>query len=109
MTDFGSLSHGIHQLVDEHAYSRVLRIMSAVHRSPLHPTRTLPRETPVSRRRATVSVVIPCHNYGRYLEAAVDSVVTQQDVDVQVIIVNDHSPDNTAEIADRRAARRSPG
>lgn len=50
-----------------------------------------------------VSVVIPCFNYGSYLPQAVDSVLSQQDVDVEVIVVDDASTDDSLEIAHKLA------
>lgn len=46
-----------------------------------------------------VSVVIPCYNQGQYLEEAVQSVIDQTYPNIEIIIVNDGSLDNTAEIA----------
>jgi glycosyltransferase involved in cell wall biosynthesis len=45
-----------------------------------------------------VSVVIPCYNYGRYLRECVDSALDQDGVDVEVIIVDDASTDDTPAI-----------
>jgi glycosyltransferase involved in cell wall biosynthesis len=62
------------------------------------------RETaPVSEVRAlgsvpTVDVVIPCYRYGRYLRRCVESVVGQRDVNVRILILDDASPDDSAEI-----------
>lgn len=53
----------------------------------------------------SVSVVIPHYNYGRYLPAAVRSVVEQPGVDLEVIIVDDASNDGSLEVA--RAMARS--
>jgi glycosyltransferase involved in cell wall biosynthesis len=50
-----------------------------------------------------VSVVIPCYNYGRYLERCVESAISQQGVEVDVLIVDDASPDGSAQIAHRLA------
>lgn len=47
----------------------------------------------------TVSVVISCFNYARYLPMAVESCVTQQDVAVEVIIVDDASTDDSLSVA----------
>jgi hypothetical protein len=48
---------------------------------------------------STVSVVVPCYRYGRYLETAVGSVLDQGDVDVDVIIIDDASDDHSADVA----------
>ncbi|NLS07923.1 glycosyltransferase [Rhizobium sp. P32RR-XVIII] len=46
-----------------------------------------------------VDVVIPCYNYAHFLEECVASVLSQADVDVRVLILDDASPDNTPDIA----------
>ena len=55
-------------------------------------------------RRPTVTVVVPCYNYGHYLPTAVGSVLGQGEVDVEVIIVDDASTDGSAEIVRKLAA-----
>ncbi|WP_345801188.1 glycosyltransferase [Microbacterium sp. AZCO] len=55
------------------------------------------------RRPATVTAVIPCYNYGRYLPSVVSSVLRQPGVDARVIIVDDASPDGSGEVARRLA------
>jgi Glycosyl transferase family 2 len=49
-------------------------------------------------------VVIPCYNYGRYLPECVQSVLDQADVSVDVLIIDDASPDGSAAVARRLAA-----
>ncbi|GAA5183014.1 hypothetical protein GCM10023322_21250 [Rugosimonospora acidiphila] len=56
------------------------------------------------RSRPLVSVVIPCYNYGRYLPGCVASVLGQPDVDIEVVIVDDASPDGSAETVRRLVA-----
>lgn len=53
--------------------------------------------------RPTVSVVVPCYNYGHFLPDAVASALDQQGVDVEVLIVDDASTDDSAEVALRLA------
>jgi glycosyltransferase involved in cell wall biosynthesis len=55
-------------------------------------------------RAAKVSVVIPTYNYGRFLPESVGSVLSQQDVDVEVIVVDDCSTDDTPMVAGQLAA-----
>src|SRR5262245_16993901 len=59
---------------------------------------------PEPSRRVPVSVVIPCYNYGHYLPDAVGSALSQDGVEVEVVIVDDKSTDNSAEVAAALAA-----
>ncbi len=52
----------------------------------------------------TVSVVVPCYNYGHYLPQAVGSALAQEGVDVEVIVVDDASTDGSAAVAWRLAS-----
>jgi len=54
--------------------------------------------------RPRVSVVVPCYNYGHYLTGAVNSVLDQADVDADVLIIDDASPDGSGEVASEMAA-----
>lgn len=52
-----------------------------------------------------VTVVIPCYNYGHYLPAAVRSALDQPGVEVDVIVVDDASPDGSVAVARALASR----
>lgn len=41
-----------------------------------------------------VSIIIPCHNYARFLPDSVGCALSQVDVSVEVVVVNDGSTDN---------------
>jgi len=56
------------------------------------------------RGRPSVTVVIPCHNYGHYVGTAVKSVLTQPGVDVEAIVIDDASTDGSAEVVRELAA-----
>ena len=48
---------------------------------------------------ADVSVIIPAWNAAAYIEAAIRSALSQQGVSLEIIVVDDHSSDDTAELA----------
>ncbi len=54
--------------------------------------------------RPSVSVVVPCYNYGHFLPLAVGSALDQPGVDVDILIVDDASPDGSVEVAHNLAA-----
>lgn len=47
----------------------------------------------------SVDVIIPCYGYGQFLTHCVDSVLSQSGVESRALIIDDASPDNTAEVA----------
>jgi Glycosyl transferase family 2 len=55
-------------------------------------------------RSPTVTVVVPCYNYGHYLPTAVASVLEQPGVSVEVIVIDDASSDDSAQVVRRLAS-----
>lgn len=55
---------------------------------------------------SSVSVFVPCYNYGRFLEASVRSALDQPGVDVRVLVLDDTSTDETPAVAERLSADR---
>ncbi len=51
-----------------------------------------------------VSIIVPAYNQGRFLRGAVESALDQRDQDVEVIVVDDGSTDETAAVAEALAA-----
>lgn len=52
-----------------------------------------------------VSIIIPCYNSEKYLEACMESVMKQTMTDFEAILIDDGSKDNTLAIAQRIAAQ----
>lgn len=48
---------------------------------------------------SSVDVVVPCYRYGHFLRQCVQSVLTQSGTNVRALIIDDASPDDTAEVA----------
>lgn len=64
------------------------------------PERTQSPSRPALRTAGpTVSVIIPCYNYGHFLEGCLASVLGQQGVNMEVLVIDDLSPDGSAEVA----------
>ncbi|MBI4497506.1 MAG: glycosyltransferase family 2 protein [Chloroflexi bacterium] len=58
-----------------------------------------------------ISVVVPCHNYGRFLGEALESVLAQALPPTEIVVVDDGSSDDTLAVASRypvRVISRSP-
>lgn len=54
-----------------------------------------------------VSIVIPAYNVSSYLGACIDSAISQTYADIEIIVVDDGSTDDTGKVAAERAARDS--
>jgi glycosyltransferase involved in cell wall biosynthesis len=81
-----------------HAASRLGSPIEAIARVDA-PAPVLP-----AARRPVVSIITACYNYGRFLPQTIDSALAQEGVEVEVIVVDDASSDDSAEIAERYAA-----
>lgn len=60
-----------------------------------------------SPSRPRVSVAVASYNYERYLDECLESVLSQEGVDLEVIVVDDASSDGTVAAVERFAARDS--
>jgi glycosyltransferase involved in cell wall biosynthesis len=52
---------------------------------------------------AKVDIVVPCYNYGRFLEGCVRGVLEQSLEDLRVLIIDDASSDNSVSVAQKLA------
>jgi glycosyltransferase involved in cell wall biosynthesis len=72
------------------------RIISRTSAPPSPPSPPIKPPTPGS-----VAVIIPCHNYGRYLAEAIESALAQTAAPAEVVVVDDDSDDETPAVAAR--------
>ena len=52
-----------------------------------------------------VSVLIPCYNYGHFLAEAVDSALNQTHPNMEILVLDDASTDNTRQVAESYGCR----
>jgi glycosyltransferase involved in cell wall biosynthesis len=52
-----------------------------------------------------VSIVVLCHNYGRFLPEAIESALGQDYPDLEVLVIDDGSTDDSVEVASRYGER----
>jgi glycosyltransferase involved in cell wall biosynthesis len=55
----------------------------------------------VQSENPLVSIIIPCFNYGRYLPEAFESIFSQSYPNIEIILIDDGSTDNTRQIVER--------
>lgn len=51
-----------------------------------------------------ISIIIPTYNYGHYIIHALDSIYAQRDSDIEIIIIDDGSTDDTSHIVKKYSA-----
>ena len=54
-----------------------------------------------------ISVIVPVYNVEKYLEKCVESILNQSLKDIEIILVDDGSPDNCPQICDEYATKDS--
>ncbi len=59
--------------------------------------------------KSTVDVVVPCSNYARYLRGCVNSVLSQSEVNLRVLVIDDASTDETPPVGEELAASHNAG
>lgn len=52
-----------------------------------------------------ISIIVPVYNVEKYLERCIESIVNQTYKDIEIILVDDGSPDNCSVICDRYAEK----
>lgn len=51
-----------------------------------------------------IDIIVPCHNYGRFLQSCVASALQDAHLALRVLVIDDASTDDTAEVAQALAA-----
>lgn len=54
---------------------------------------------------AQISVIMPVYNKGKYIQKAIDSVLSQERIDVELICIDDGSTDNSLALIERNASK----
>ncbi|MEG2268807.1 MAG: glycosyltransferase, partial [Acinetobacter sp.] len=65
-------------------------------------------QTPVANEKTHVkpllSVIVPCYKVESYLRGTLDTIMAQNEIPIEVIVVDDGSPDRSGDIAREYAA-----
>lgn len=101
-----SIPRRFHRWVDDAGWQRPVLDQAAglVRRGPRPVVDRARPPEPTAARTATVSVIVPCYCYGHFLQDSVGSALAQSGVEVEVIVVDDASPDHSGAVADALAA-----
>ena len=54
-----------------------------------------------------ISIIIPVYNVEKYLDRCIDSIINQSLKDIEIILVDDGSPDNCPQLCDEWAKKDS--
>lgn len=54
-----------------------------------------------------ISIIVPVYNTEKYLHRCIDSILAQTFTDFELLLINNGSKDNSAEICDEYAAKDS--
>ena len=52
-----------------------------------------------------ISIIVPCYNVAPYIGECLDSILVQSLQDIEILCVNDKSPDNTLDILNKYAEK----
>jgi glycosyltransferase involved in cell wall biosynthesis len=58
-------------------------------------------------KKPLVSIVVICYNYGNYLEEAINSALNQTYKNIEIVVIDDGSTDNTAEVVESYVKQKS--
>ena len=58
-----------------------------------------------NKKMTTISVIMPAYNEEKYIEKALDSVCTQEDFSIEILVIDDNSTDATKNIVLDMACR----
>lgn len=57
----------------------------------------------MSKAMASIDIVVPSYNYARYLDACLNSIRSQESVDMRVLVIDNASTDDSVAVARRHA------
>ena len=63
----------------------------------VNPVATSPSTTPGPR----ITVLVPCHNYGRFLDEALESILAQSFAAWEAVVIDDASTDDTGTVLEQ--------
>lgn len=54
----------------------------------------------ITQNNLLITVIVPCYNAGAFLKRCVDSILSQTYTNIEILLINDGSTDNTPELCD---------